>query len=720
MAPAGFAPPPPPMGAVPADWPLTPADVEPGERFRLLFITTGKRDAESSDIADYNTFVQNAAKSGHASIRRHSSGFRAVASTPDVDARDNSATTGTGVKIFWLNGNKLADDYADFYDGSWDDEVNRTNENGSSESDKSVWTGSNNDGTELISSIANQPDRSRALGASGGQNKSTNGALDSASGSPFVSGATTTQSFDLPLYGLSQVFIAAGGGPVALELASAPASGDTYARGETILIDAIFTDAVSVRGMPTLDLEIGDRQVRARYRSGSGTTRLRFAYVLQAGELDEDGVRVAGHDTENRPFNLDGATIEAVEGGAAAGLTFAALDDDAGHKVDAQAARATGVSIPSAPADGTAYAAGETVTVALAMSEPVLVTGTPQVRLGVGGAVQLAAYVGPRGTATSELRFAYTVQAGDFDSDGLQICSHRAAGCGRIALDGGTVRAASDGTDADLRHPEQDADADDKVDARVTTAPDSSYGSGKPPEVKVPSNWALTPSGLEEGDKFRLLFVTSSTRNAEPTDIATYNRFVQDRAAAGHAKIRALGSGFRVVGSTASVDARDNSHTTGSDTVEIYWLNGRKVADDYADFYDGSWQNEGRPTNERGNSTSSREIWTGTQDDGTEKKAGNGETRALGAVNDDGLGGTSSVMCGHLVNRHSILTPNRRAKLGDYKDRLTLCARLPIFQGVGGETRNGTQGTRQSPSRRPHGRSVDGHVSDRGSRDGMV
>ena len=151
------------------------------------------------------------------------------------------------------------------------------------------------------------------------------------------------------------MFIAEGGAdPVALEFASAPASGDTYARGETILIDASFTGAVSVRGMPTLDLEIGDRQVRARYRSGSGTAQLRFAYVLQAGELDEDGVRVAGHDTENLPFNLDGATIEAVEGGAAAGLTFAALDDDAGHKVDAQPARATGVSIPSAPADGNA------------------------------------------------------------------------------------------------------------------------------------------------------------------------------------------------------------------------------------------------------------------------------------------------------------------------------------------------------------------------------
>ena len=163
----------------------------------------------------------------------------------------------------------------------------------------------------------------------------------------------------------------------------------------------------------------------------------------------------------------------------------------------------------------------------------------------------------------------------------------------------------------------------------------------------MPSNWALTPSGLEEGDKFRLLFVTSSTRNAEATDIATYNRFVQDRAAAGHAKIRALGSGFRVVGSTASVDARDNTHTTGSDTVEIYWLNGRKVADDYTDFYDSTWQNEGRPTNERGNSTSSRQIWTGSSNDGTEENPRSG-SRALGADNDFAAGGNPSVACGQL------------------------------------------------------------------------
>ena len=27
--------------------------------------------------------------------------------------------------IYWLNGNKVADDYADFYDEDWDDEANQ-------------------------------------------------------------------------------------------------------------------------------------------------------------------------------------------------------------------------------------------------------------------------------------------------------------------------------------------------------------------------------------------------------------------------------------------------------------------------------------------------------------------------------------------------------------------------------------------------------------------
>ena len=57
------------------------------------------------------------------------------------DARDNTATTFTssdkGVPIYWLNGNKVADEYEDFYDGSWDDEANDKNESGTNGPDTS-------------------------------------------------------------------------------------------------------------------------------------------------------------------------------------------------------------------------------------------------------------------------------------------------------------------------------------------------------------------------------------------------------------------------------------------------------------------------------------------------------------------------------------------------------------------------------------------------------
>ena len=490
------------------------------------------------------------------------------------------------------------------------------------------------------------------------------GFLDSASGTPFTSGTLTAQSTSLPLYGLSQVFVAPSPRAVAVEFASEPASGDTYGRGETVLIDLVFNRLVTVRGMPTLDLEMGARDVRMRYRSGSGTARLRFAYAVQLGDTSDssafsgfvlEDLSVVSPQSTRVPVHLDGATIAGAGSGAAVDLTVteqiynAHVRDQRGHKVDGRRARATGVSIPSAPADGTAYAAGETVTVALAMSEPVLVTGTPHVRLNVGGAARRAAYAGPRGAATSGLRFEYVVQAGDFDADGVQICSQGGGGCGRISLDGGSLRASSDGTDADLRHPKQGAQGDDRVDARPTIAPPAATGGGAcPRERRVPDDWPLKPSGVDAGESFRLLFVTSTSREATSSDIADYNSFVQSRAANGHSSIRFYSSGFRAVGSTGAVDARDNTCSRSSDTdAPIYWLNGAGVADDYGDFYDGSWDDERNPKDERGRATSPRRVFTGSEDDGTEAETA-GRSAALGADNNAGAGRADTSRSGDL------------------------------------------------------------------------
>ena len=92
-----------------------------------------------------------------------------------------------------------------------------------------------------------------------------------------------------------------------------------------------------------------------------------------------------------------------------------------------------------------------------------------------------------------------------------------------------------------------------------------------------------------------------------------------------------------MVGSTADVDARDNTSTTytGDDKgVAIYWLNGAKVADEYEDFYDGDWDEE---TNAKDESGADRSIsgvhlqpFTGSNHNGTEALSGQ-TSNALGA-----------------------------------------------------------------------------------------
>ena len=155
----------------------------------------------------------------------------------------------------------------------------------------------------------------------------------------------------------------------------------------------------------------------------------------------------------------------------------------------------------------------------------------------------------------------------------------------------------------------------------------------------VPSNWSLKPNGLRSGDRFRLLFLSSTKRNGSSSDIAVYNAWIQNRAAAGHADILAYKSGFSAVGCTETVDARDNTSTTQTSTdrgAPIYWLNGTKAADDYLDFYDGSWDDEANPKDESGNngpdtSVSDNYPITGCNHNGTENVV-SGNSLALGSA----------------------------------------------------------------------------------------
>ena len=104
----------------------TPSGLSAGDKYRLVFVTSGTRDATSSNIADYNTFVTNAANAVPELAALGTQWF-VIGSTPLVNVRDNTGTSlPGGLPIFLLNDTKLVDDYSDLWDNNIDVPLNRT------------------------------------------------------------------------------------------------------------------------------------------------------------------------------------------------------------------------------------------------------------------------------------------------------------------------------------------------------------------------------------------------------------------------------------------------------------------------------------------------------------------------------------------------------------------------------------------------------------------
>ncbi len=88
-----------------------------------------------------------------------------------------------------------------------------------------------------------------------------------------------------------------------------------------------------------------------------------------------------------------------------------------------------------------------------------------------------------------------------------------------------------------------------------------------------------TPAGLTEGEKFRFIFLTSGTTNAESADISYYNNFVNMEAQEKVATYDGNLVTWYAVASTADgTEARVNVGGLG-DLVPTYLVTGVKVAD---------------------------------------------------------------------------------------------------------------------------------------------
>jgi len=142
--------------------------------------------------------------------------------------------------------------------------------------------------------------------------------------------------------------------------------------------------------------------------------------------------------------------------------------------------------------------------------------------------------------------------------------------------------------------------------------------------LDVTANDGLNPAtgaAWAEGDLYRLVFVTSTRRDATETDIGVYNQFVQDAAAASPLGLGA--ATWKVIGSSETVDAKTNTstdpavHGTGE---AIFLVDGVTLVEtDYAALWGGdSALVNGIGIDEMGDTVTGSQVHTGTNWDGTQ------------------------------------------------------------------------------------------------------
>ena len=724
--------------AVPPDWDLTPSGLSAGDTFRLLFVT-GTANPTSTDIADYNTYVQAQAAAGHADIQDYSSWFRVVGSTAGTDARDNTATTYTaddkGVAIHWLGGAKVVDDYEDFYDGGWGDEANPRGADGATITATRVWTGSTDAGTEADASTESGSTTtvSRALGT----NLARVGRLDDAAGGPLDSSEAFTTDTTYPYYALSGVLVV--GEAVNYRATGVPTISGTVSVGEVLtavtsnIMDPDGTDSatftyqwVRLDGMTATevgtastytlaDADVGKRMlVKVEFTDDEGnaegplsskptvvvnapatgaptiTGTPRVGRTLTAGTsdiMDPNGTSSATFAYQW--VSVDGVT-EADIGTDSSTYTLA--DTDAGRTIkvevsftdDGGAAEGPLESLPTESVVAADVLVQNTAKPVAATTSDGLTSVVSRLAQRFTTGSHVAGYtlssigvpfteIGDVATVGAELTVTLNAESGGLPGEALCTLSDPAtfAGSGLHSFSVPTTGTAlcpelaptttyfvvlsrANADTAVIKWPVTGTLGEDAgslagwsigdrghfyVDTssaweRSTAAQNFliEVRGAADDAITVPVDWSLLPADVTNGDRFRVLFITA-VAYPTPTNIANYNSHIRDQAAAGHADIRDYSFWFRMLGSTRSTDARDNTGTTytaDDKGVPIYWLGGVRVVDDYEDFYDGAWGDEANPRGKGGDPHNNVDrIWTGSTDAGVERFQ-NGDSQALG------------------------------------------------------------------------------------------
>ena len=226
---------------------------------------------------------------------------------------------------------------------------------------------------------------------------------------------------------------------------SSPNADGAYGPNSRIGIEVAFSEEVAVAGgTPHIVLDTDPPRTADYDGPGTGPNTLAFAYTVQRGDSASGGLEYRGAGA--LVLNGSSSIRDAAGNDAALVLPEPGTPHSLGGSgsIVVDGVRPSVVSVFSPDADGE-YGAGSTIRIAVALDEPVYVSGTPLLALSTVPARSALYSDGTDGDA--ELEFRYTVLRGD-TADPLGY-----AGAGALSLAGASIADAA-GNPADLSLPE--------------------------------------------------------------------------------------------------------------------------------------------------------------------------------------------------------------------------------------------------------------------------
>ena len=194
-----------------------------------------------------------------------------------------------------------------------------------------------------------------------------------------------------------------------------------YTLNETLRVNVIFAQNVTVTGSPILELSLDSGVVQMSTRASStASASLLFSYVIQSDDDDPTGFSIGAN-----ALKLNGGSI-LDEGGNPANLSLAAhvITEANGAKVDGDPPRVERLEITSAPDNGNAYGPGEEITVLLVFSEALvgrLEDLSLELSLAFRVTVTTHKTTRPADFPDRAVLLTYTVRGDNYDPDGISI-----------------------------------------------------------------------------------------------------------------------------------------------------------------------------------------------------------------------------------------------------------------------------------------------------------